>query len=309
MERFNIIKLTIIILALFLLSHMIINTLQNHNNNTEQFRQKEKFLLKQNNDVYDRIYAPIYQVVMEDPKKINYELSQITDLTHLNNKSNVLDIGCGVGGHLIHLSYNYPSLRCLGLDKSKSMINYARREQQKYLKHKHNLQWVHGDALNPYLFNNEEFTHIFILQFSIYCIKDKDTLFNHCYNWLQPGGYCIIHLVNKYKFDPMVNPANPFWMISPQKYAKQRITQSKVIFDNMTYSSDFKIVNPNVSEFIETITDHTSQKIRKNKHTLFMDTQKKIIRMSQSQGFSVIGKVNLNQCGYDEQYLYILRKD
>ena len=41
--------------------------------------------------------------------------------------------------------------------------------------------------------------------------------------------------VNKNKFDPIVPPANPLQLISPQKYAKERITHSFIKFNNRIY--------------------------------------------------------------------------
>ena len=79
------------------------------------------------------------------------------------------------------------------------------------------------------LFNN--FGLITILYFTIYYIKDKMTTFRNCYNWLDYGGYLILHLVNKDEFDPIIPSANPLIMLNVQDYSEKRITKSKVIFD------------------------------------------------------------------------------
>ena len=36
-----------------------------------------------------------------------------------------------------------------------------------------------------------------------------------------PGGYFVLHLVNRDKFDPILNTADPLHIVSAQKYAKK----------------------------------------------------------------------------------------
>ena len=43
--------------------------------------------------------------------------------------------------------------------------------------------------------------------------------------WLKPGGYLILHLVDRERFDPIVPAADPLIMVSAQKHAKERITK------------------------------------------------------------------------------------
>jgi hypothetical protein len=42
-----------------------------------------------------------------------------------------------------------------------------------------------------------------------------------------PGGTLIVHIVDREKFDPMLPAANPLYIVSPQKYAKERIQKVK----------------------------------------------------------------------------------
>jgi hypothetical protein len=60
--------------------------------------------------------------------------------------------------------------------------------------------------------------------------------------WLMPGGHVIVHLVNRDKFDPILPPGNPLYVVSPQKYAKKRITHTKVKFHGFAYESEFDFV-------------------------------------------------------------------
>jgi hypothetical protein len=58
--------------------------------------------------------------------------------------------------------------------------------------------------------------------------------------WLMPGGSLIIHLVDREKFDPILPPGNPLMFVSPQKYAKKRITHTNLVFDNFDYQANFE---------------------------------------------------------------------
>ena len=47
---------------------------------------------------------------------------------------------------------------------------------------------------------------------------------------MKPGGYLVVHLVNRDMFDPIRPASNPLFMVSPQKYAKNRIVTSTIKF-------------------------------------------------------------------------------
>ena len=132
--------------------------------------------------------------------------------------------------------------------------------------------------------------------------------FKNCFDWLMPGGYLILHLVNRDDFDPILPPGNPLMLVSPQRYAKQRITTTKVRFNDFSYSADFQLdKNKNIAKFIEKIKNDNG-KVRKNEHTLYMDSQKAILVMAQEAGFILEGQIDLIKVQYEYQYLYILIK-
>jgi len=68
--------------------------------------------------------------------------------------------------------------------------------------------------------------------------------------WLTPGGFLAVHMVNREKFDPILPAGNPFTIVSPQKYAKKRITTTTVKFDEFEYKSNFDIKQTIESEDI-----------------------------------------------------------
>ena len=84
--------------------------------------------------------------------------------------------------------------------------------------------------------------------------------------WLLPGGYLILHLVDRDNFDPILPPGNPLLYVSPQKYAKKRITTTKVKFDDFSYSADFSLnEKTNIATFNEKFKNDSDGKGGKKK--------------------------------------------
>ena len=124
-----------------------------------------------------------------------------------------------------------------------------------------------------------------------------------------PGGYLVLHLVNRDKFDPILNSADPLHLVSAQKYAKKRITNSLVKFKDFQYKANFDLdKSKNLAEFDETFKDDVSGHVRQNKHTLHMETQKHILGIAKNIGFILQGKVDMVTTQYQYQYLYLLYK-
>lgn len=265
----------------------------------EGYEQNNAFLFKQGNDIYDEFYAEIYDSLMYNTLKNDYEIGQIVNNTNANSQSIILDIGCGTGNHLAKLSES--DFKVTGLDISPAMIAKA---QERFPQ----LNFKIGDAMVETTFKPNSFTHIVCLYFTIYYFQDKQKFFYNCIDWLMPGGYLIIHLVNKDKFDPILPPGNPLYVVSPQKYAKKRITKTKIKFDRFDYSSNFELNdNTSIARFNEKI-QFDDGKVRKHEHKLYMEDETEILNRARDAGFILQGQIDLLACGYEQQYLYILLK-
>ena len=288
-------KIVVIIIAIVLIMHVF-----RDNNRKEGFKQGDKFVLKENSELYDKFYCSIYDELVNDPMKNEFEITQIDNITKINKKSKVLDIGSGTGHHVGE--YTKKGIDIEGIDKSKNMIIKAKK---KYKKGK----FRYGDVMSSITYPERTFTHILCLYFTIYEIKNKSKFFKNVYDWLKPGGNLIIHLVNRDQFDTIINAGNPLLMVSPQKYAKERIQSSVVKFNNFTYKNKIDIMNEkNMAKMEETFIDDNSKNVRKNIHTSYSPTQKEILKKAKNVGFILNGKVDMVHCQYEYQYLYILKK-
>ena len=291
--------LVLILLVVVATFNMIMNRNKSFNNQ-EGFEQKDVLTLKEGPEIYDNFYAGIYDQLVFNQAKDNYEIGEIINATKPTSDSIVLDIGSGTGHHVALLESQ--KIKATGVDSSEAMVKKAEENYPQY-------KFVEGNVMDSSLFMPGSYTHILCLYFSIYYFKDKMAFFNNTMKWLMPGGFLVVHVVERDKFDPILPPANPLFLVSPQRYAKERITQSKVMFNNMEYVANFNLdADKNIATFTEKFKEKDSDKTRKNKHIFYMEPHKAIIVMAQEAGFLLQGKIDLLKVGYEYQYLYIFVK-
>lgn len=269
------------------------------NPSKEGFTQNEKFLFKQGTAVYDDFYSDIYDYLVFNNVKNDYEIGAIINNSNPDSTSVIVDIGCGTGHHVSKMSSK--NLNVLGIDISPSMISKAKANFP-------NNNFQLGDALDGTQLQYNSVTHILCLYFTIYYFEDKHKFFNNCMDWLMPGGYLFVHVVDRDKFDPILPPGNPLYIVSPQKYAKERITKTKVTFNDFVYNSNFNLdSNNNIATFDEKFKFNDGG-VRKQQQKLYMDDTSTITAIAQECGFIIQGKIDLLKCSYSNQYIYIFIK-
>jgi len=294
----------LLFVCIFLILVVFFNTVEKAKNKKiqgrEGYTQNDTFLFKTDSQVYDEFYADIYDKLVFNNIKDDFEVGQIINQTNPTSESVILDIGCGTGHHVAKIAQS-GFANVVGLDVSPGMIQKAKELYPDY-------NFMIGDARNTMEFQPDTFTHIMCLYFTLYYIQDKQLFFNNCFEWLQPGGHLVVHLVNRDTFDPILPAANGLFIVSPQRYAKERITHSKVTFDDFVYTANFDL-DPvaNIALFNEKF-KFNNGKTRKNQHKFYMEPQTDIIKYAQDAGFIVQGKTDLVNCSYSGQYLYILEK-
>jgi len=263
----------------------------------EGFTQTEKTTTKLGADIYDDFYVSIYDQLVYNEVKNNFEVGEILQYSTSSQKSVILDIGCGTGHHVSQLSAQ--NVEVLGVDISPSMIKEAKNNYP-------NLKFLVGDALNQHLFKFNSFTHILCMYFTIYYFKDKRHFFDNCIDWLMPGGFLFVHLVERDHFDPILPPGNPLFVVSPQKYAKARITNTNVNFNDFNYKSNFTIEN-DIATFEEKI-KFKNGNTRTHQQKLYMEDTEQILLLAQQTGFISHGIIDLVKVGYEYQYVYVFTK-
>jgi SAM-dependent methyltransferase len=265
----------------------------------EGFEQNDNFLFKNGQDVYDNFYSEIYDYLVFNNLKNDYEIGSIINTTNPTETSVILDVGSGTGHHVANLSSK--NLNVIGIDISPSMIKKAKENYPN-----HNFQI--GDVMDSSTIKYNSLTHILCLYFTIYYFQDKRRFFDNCMDWLMPGGYLVLHLVDREKFDPILPPGNPLYIVSPQKYAKERITKTKVHFNDFIYESNFNLEKNNDKATFDEKFKFNNGKVRKQQQILYMEDSEDILSIAQQCGFILQTKIDLLKCAYDYQYLYVLTK-
>ena len=260
---------------------------------TEGFTQTERFALKTDGDSYDDFYAKVYDRIHLPADRVNSELTQILKLTGADDNSVFLDVGSGTGETLRHLADS--GAQCVGIEKSAAMAAQSKEKTDAPVKV--------ADVLEPMAFERASFTHILCLYQTIYEIANKPAFFTNCRYWLRGGGYLVIHLVEKDRFNTVVPVGTPPLIDNPQKYASQRIVRTEVDFGNYEYVAKYDICDK-CSTFVETFTDGPSRNVRQNERKLFMEREQDILAMAKKCGFSPVGKIVMEND--EHQAFYIL---
>jgi SAM-dependent methyltransferase len=288
-----------LILAIILLLLLIYRSLQ-PKTNSEGFQQKEPFVMKRNEDTMDMFYAELYDSLHDVSRRADSELIHIINTTSPStNQSVFLDVGSGTGyvvNELAEAGYT-----AYGIDKSKAMVEYA---QSMYP----DIEVLNGDILEPMSFEKGTFTHVLCTYFTVYNFRDKKQFFRNCYHWMQPGGYLILHLVDKDNFERII----------PHKMAvssrRKESTRSKVrinaIFDDFEYIGNYDISSetPDVT-FTETMTDLETKHIRQNEITYHMEDIETILEYAKVSGFLYHAKTDMHVMNGDAyQYLYYFER-
>ena len=290
--------LLLILVILFFLSH-IYSQLQP---TREGFiDQSDKFVVKKGVNLYDDFYVNIYDELFYKEIANQYEVGSIQNITNPTTESNMLLIGSGTG-HIAN-EFHKDNIRIIGMDESQSMVKYAKEEYP-------TINFKVGTPLKSMTFDNGQFTHIMCLNLNFYQYKDKTLFIQNVYNWLRPGGFFIVQLVDKNKFDPVVPAAKPFVMVNPQSFADKRITESNVVFNNFKYKSDFQVFPNDFVQFREIFKDTTSGsgKVRENIHKMWIPPKQKVITECKEAGFITYAEVDLLMAQLEYQYLYVFQK-
>lgn len=268
----------------------------------------ESLSYEDSTDIYDDTYASIYNSLWHGADKLQYEQTSIREISLAGwpvSNIKVLDMCCGTAPHACW--FNNFGVSYTGVDTSDAMIKKARSDCP-------SAKFTKGDVTQVHLFPQKSLTHAVLLNFSAYMFANPKIVSDNAYQWLEPGGYFIVHLVDPDKFDPLLDLASPFAAFSLQKYSYERQTDSAIYFDKFKYLGRFsKKKNEDETLFHETLTysnksDNKGAKYRENKHHWTMPSKERMIDIFKTSGFRHVESVHLVQCGKEYQYLAYFTK-
>lgn len=284
----------------FLMVFLVVATIFKKRPRREGF-EENAFSFKGNVELYDDFYVDIYDNLVFDNLRDDYTIAQIVNKTTPTTESIILDVGSGTGQIVNKLAAK--NFKVIGVDSSRAMVQKAQENFP-------SLNFEQGDVAAAELFDASSFTHILCTYFTIYYIEDKVQFFDNCIKWLMPGGSLVVHIVDRDKYDPIIPAANPLLMLSPQRYAKERITSYNVTFHKFKYNGKMDYDNnTNRAKLSERFVNKASGKVfRKQEHTLYMESEDAILALAKAAGFIVQGKIDLVKVGYEYQYMYLFQK-
>ena len=263
---------------------------------------KEVFLT--NDTLYDKFYASVYEQLTQQQTRTAAKVALIMhewkQKAWKPEQMEVLDAGCGTGVASAAFA-KMKVKRVLALDKSEAMLEKAKFGNQK----NPTVTFRQADLNNPSALSGGEVTHAACLYFTLYYLPDKDTFFRNMFLWVKPGGELVVEVVNKYKFDPLLESSSPLVAFSLQKYSKKRLTESKVVFDKFEYTGRFDLFDPS-AEFTETFR-FKDGKIRRQKHKLTMPSMEEVVKMGQAAGWTYVKYLDLTVVGFEYSYLLFFR--
>jgi len=258
--------------------------------------------------IYDDVYAGIYDMLWHPNEKLNYERVSIHDISLAEqpiNSVKIVDMCCGTAPNACYfkdLGVDY-----VGVDISESMLKKARDNCP-------NATFQQGDITQVHLFPQKSASTCLLLGFSIYEFQNPKILSDNAYQWLKPDGHFVIHMVDPDKFDPLLDLASPFAAFSLQKYSIDRVTDSTIYFDQFKYVGKFsKNKDEDDATFDETFiyydkANNKGDKYRENKHRLNMPSKERLIDIVKTSGFRHLETVDLVRCGKEYQYLVYFQK-
>jgi SAM-dependent methyltransferase/uncharacterized membrane protein len=262
----------------------------------------------ENDELFDDFYAAIFTKLTQNEKLLQAETAlclQEFSREHPATDLTILDAGCGIG--IASAAFAKQGVRrVVGLDKSPAMIRYAKNHTlpSTTLTHaqQRTIEFRQGDLMGSTTAMASEYDAACILYFTVYYLgRQLDTLFRHLHLWVKPGGTLAIEAVNKYKFEPVLDSSNPWIGVSPQRYKKERMTTSKVVFDQFDYEAQFELTDPE-AEFRE-VFRFKDGSTRRQRHRLHMPSIQEIIQAATKAGWVYTKYVDLMPLSFSYGYL------
>lgn len=267
--------------------------------------------------LYDGFYAQIYDQLAGHGNRITLQVAECLGRWKMPRESmRLLDIGCGTG--TVARTFASNKIHVCALDNSPPMLEQAKKNlitSNMKTADAALIELREGDMNVATTCKPAEFTHTTLFYFSVYYCKDKLGLFKNIYSWTEPGGHMMVEVVNKYKFDPMLNAAAPFVGFSLQKYApgKERLNKSKITFNGFDYEADFLLLEEGdgseAAEFREVFHFKQGGTVRRQKHTFWMPEIKDLIRIADQAGWTYRGFKDMLPMGFEYSYMLFFERD
>jgi ubiquinone/menaquinone biosynthesis C-methylase UbiE len=252
---------------------------------------------------YDEFYSKVYDLLVQPIARAPMETKVSIEWMEKNGKPvsdiRVADIGCGTGLH-VDLFAQQGVKSIVGYDSSAAMIAEAKSRFP-------TREFIVGNATVATMAAASQFDLVTMFYFTLYLIPERTQMLQNIFLWLDMGGVFAVHIVNKNKFDPLLEACSPFVGFSVQKYADERITKSQVEFDKFSYTADFNIHGSRAT-YEEVFTFKNGGAVRRHEHRIWMPDIHAIVSEIEGIGFKLAYHVDLTPIGYEYNYIFFFHK-
>jgi ubiquinone/menaquinone biosynthesis C-methylase UbiE len=251
---------------------------------------------------YDKFYAKVYDHLVQPAARAGLETKVALEWMEKKGLSlsdtRVADIGCGTGLH-VELFARQGVRSVVGYDKSSAMIDEAKKRYP-------TREFHVGDAADANMSAASQYDLVTMYYFTLYMVPNRTEMLKNIYLWLAPGGVFVAHIVNKLKFDPVLESASPFVGFSVQKYADDRITTSNVTFEEFDYTGDFQL-HGSRGMYEETF-KFKDGRVRRHEQRVWMPNIDALVDEIGAAGFKYAHHVDMTAIGYEYNYLFFFQK-
>jgi SAM-dependent methyltransferase len=261
-------------------------------------------IVKKDADTKDAFYAAVYDQLFNQKVNNAYEVGAIINkYPDISNQTVALDVGAGTGAYM-NAFIQHGITDITGIESSADMIAQAKKAYPSL-----NLNIVKGDPTVVSSFKPESFTLVSMMNFEVYYIPNTNQLFSNIYDWLKPGGYFVLHLVDPRKFNPssMLGGGDTSTTTNTPTPTKNG-AQSVAKFNDFEYKSDVQVFPNDMVQYMEVFTDDKTGKVRKNVRNFKMPSPQTFIELATGVGFNMIGQINLVKVQKEYQYFYLFYK-
>ena len=232
---------------------------------------------------YDTIYDDLYSFIQDDlfyQEQYYLNLCQIFLKYRNSVYNNHLSIGIKHGGHMNELLKK--NMKITSISKSNSIIQVCKYN------YKENI-YIYNPSYesNPYIFDENSFTHISIIDNELYYLTNIESFLYNCYKWLILKGYLFI----------------PFYH-NKESLKKDflKISNNSSVRIYSVYSNEFREHPNDHITLFEKIKDHGKE--RKNYHNLHFYKKDYIENVANEMNFQTISTVPLS----DYESVFIFQK-
>lgn len=261
---------------------------------------------KESFEPYDEFYSKVYTELFKNynVSRAQYETDDLVDRTFMDDTQiELLDIGSGGGNHLKNIQdKGYCNIKLIGLDKSPYML----QELEKNLSKK-GLSLICDTAHNPSLFPKNSLTHITCYSMTIY-YTHFGILIKNVWNWLKPGGWFVVHLVDSDNFEPVPDITKAIYKLpgSEVNKNKKRLTRGEIRFDTFSYVFDYTCENENAT--IKEVFNKKDGTTQQKNHSLIVPSIDIMKEHITSHSLNHVFTLDLTKKGYKHQYIYYFQK-